>query len=90
MGKLWLDFRASASMLPAMPNSPHDAGTDLIAALCLEAGRIMEDDSVVCALALPASHGEMTARLERLAQASDDITKLVAAAQVMLRRAAVD
>jgi hypothetical protein len=84
--KLRLDFKDEASMGAFMSTPPPSANLDLIAGLCLEAGRIMEDESVALALTLPTSTGSIAERLERTRQAGEDIVALAAAAQVLLRR----
>lgn len=61
---------------------------EVIASLCLEAGRIMEDESTGLALTLPASAALIAVRLATARQAGEDIATLVAAAQVLLRRGA--
>ena len=69
-----------------MPAEPDPANSELIARLCLEAGRIMEDTSVELALILPSDLDERTARLARLQIASPDIQALAAAAMTLHRR----
>lgn len=84
--KLHLDFAHEASMCRGMPtHAPHEH-LNLIASLCLEAGRIMEDESPGFALKLPESTTKIAARLQCARQAGEDIAALVAAAQVLLRR----
>jgi hypothetical protein len=85
--KLRLDFLRGASMCVLMPKGPCTADSDLIAALCLEAGRIMENESVTCALAIPSADQELIGRLDQIAKAAADIAVLAAAAQVVHRRA---
>lgn len=72
-----------ALMPPRDPNREH---LNLIASLCLEAGRIMEDESPVLALILPASTTKISSRLASAQQSGEDIAALAAAAQVLLRR----
>ena len=72
-------------MVPPMPPEPHFQIDDLIAQLCLEAGRVMEDASVELALTLPANRRRRTARLDRLSQAAADIVALAGAAQALHR-----
>ena len=84
--KLRLDFAHEASMCRGMPTHAHHEHLDLIATLCLEAGRIMEDESPGFALKLPESTTKIIARLQCARQAGEDIAALVAAAQVLLRR----
>lgn len=69
-----------------MPTDPTHA-RHLIQLLCLEAGRIMEDDSVDLALTLPVAQSEVEPRLAATRQAGEDIAALAAAAQVIRRRA---
>ena len=59
---------------------------DLIAGLCLEAGRIMEDMSVELAMAAPSDAIAMKLRLELLLIASQDLVALSAAAIALQRR----
>ena len=74
-------------MCPHMPpRDPNREHLDLIASLCLEAGRIMEDESPALALRLPGSTTLTAERVERARQAGEDIAALAAAAQVLLRR----
>ena len=65
------------------PPQPHH---ELIASLCLEAGRIMEDDSPALALTLQESVVSIAERVAMIRQAGEDIAALAAAAQVVLRR----
>ena len=58
----------------------------LIAGLCLEAGRIMEDESPALALILPKSTTKIAEHFATIRQAGDDIADLAAAAEVLLRR----
>lgn len=70
-----------------MPDS--DRGTaiaELIGLLSLEAGRIMEDESLTCALALPENPAELATRLQQIATSGNDIATLAAGAQVLHRR----
>ena len=73
-------------MCRGMESEHEIARKDLIAQLCLEAGRIMEDESLRCALALPTHEHAQTDYLGRIARAGEDIAKLAAAAQVLHRR----
>ena len=73
-------------MSGGMPTTPTNEQLELIAGLCLEAGRIMEDESPALALALPFSTREVARRLANARQAGEDIAALAAAAQVLLRR----
>ena len=59
---------------------------ELIAHLCLEAGRIMEDTSCELALALPTDASAVDTLLRTVRVAADDIQDLIAAAQVLQRR----
>ena len=74
-------------MCADMQIDPLHQNCELIASLCLEAGRIMEDDSVDLALTLPGAPSEVEARLAATRQAGEDIATLAAAAQVLWRRA---
>ena len=86
--KLRLDFADEVSMCPHMPPpDPNREHLDLMASLCLEAGRIMEDESPALALTLPESTTEIAVQLATARQAGEDIAALAAAAQVLLRRA---
>lgn len=73
-------------MCARMPPHPSPEHLDLIAGLCLEAGRIMEDESPALALILPESAVSIAERVVRIRQAGEDIAALSAAAQVVLRR----
>ena len=73
-------------MCAPMPQLPPCPNQDLVAGLCLEAGGIMEDESVALALTLPTSATSIAKRLEAARTAGDDIAALIAAAQVLLRR----
>ena len=84
--KLHLDFARWPSMCTDMQLDPPHEHLDLIASLCLEAGRIMEDESPALALRLPASATLSAGRLTSALQAGEDIAALAAAAQVLLRR----
>ena len=59
---------------------------ELISALLLEAGRIMEDASPDLALRLPLRLEAINQRLASARQAGQDIAQLVAAAEVLQRR----
>lgn len=84
--KLRLDFFAIRRMVRDMPTEPDFSTHDLVAYLCMEAGRIMEDTSVELALTLPEEQQQRTDRLDRLHQAGSDIVALAAAAQALHRR----
>ena len=73
-------------MCALMPSYPQPTHRDLIASLCLEAGRIMEDESVALALTLLTSLKSLAERLATILQAAEDIAALAAAAKVILRR----
>lgn len=75
--------------MPTMPTAAPYEHLNLIAGLCLEAGRIMEDESPSLALTLPASTTLTAERLATAQQAGEDIAALAAAAQVLLRRGAL-
>ena len=69
------------------PDLPHQHYA-LIASLCLEIGRIMEDESPTLALTLPDQTAMTAERLTSARQAGEDIATLASAAQVLLQRAA--
>ena len=73
-----------------MPQPSEYVIGDLIAGLCLEAGRIMANESPELALTLPASQRAIAARLAEVRQAGSDIVALVDAAEVLLRRGGSD
>lgn len=58
---------------------------DLIQALLLEAGRLMEDESAELALALPDKPFLMAARVEHVHRVATDILALTNAAQALTR-----
>ncbi|QGN55050.1 hypothetical protein [Novosphingobium sp. Gsoil 351] len=70
-----------------MASSAHLEIHGLIAALVLEAGRIMEDESPPLAMILPTSGPELIVRLAAARRAGEDIAALAAAAEVIARRA---
>lgn len=84
--KLLLDFANETSMCGGMPTSLTREQFDLITGLCLEAGRLMEDESPALALTLPESTTAIAVQLATARQAGEDISTLAAAAQVLLRR----
>ena len=84
--KIRLDFAREPSMCTDVHLDPPHRRHEVIASLCLEAGRIMEDESTDLALTLPASAASIAARLATARQAGEDIAALAAAAQVLLRR----
>lgn len=57
---------------------------DLADRLCIVAGMIMEDNNLIAA-STPKSSEERLQRLLVLVEAGDDITKLIAAANVLVR-----
>jgi hypothetical protein len=68
---------------------PHDTGsdfTDLVQRLCLEAGRIMEDESPALAMSLATDGHRLAAKLARARRAGEDIAALITAAEVIVRR----
>ena len=67
------------------PDSYSDV-RELISALLLEAGRIMEDSSPDLALRLPLRPAAINQRLASARQAGHDIAQLAAAAEVLQRR----
>ncbi|MBC2664300.1 hypothetical protein H7F51_02075 [Novosphingobium flavum] len=60
--------------------------TDLIQGLLLEAGRLMEDESVPLALAFPGESAPIAARIARLHQVATDLLTLATAAQTLASR----
>jgi hypothetical protein len=84
--KISLDFPRPVSMCALMPRHPQPTHRALVVALCLEVGRIMEDESVAFALPLPTPHEKIAERLVIARQAGEDIAALAVAAQVLLRR----
>lgn len=54
--------------------------------LCVVAGMIMEDNNLL-AVGTVTDHAARSRRLDALASAADDLTKLVAAARVLARLA---
>lgn len=75
-------------MCTDMQRDPPHSHHEIIASLCLEAGRIMEDESPAMALVLPGATALINERLAAARQAGEDIATLAAAAQVLLRRGA--
>lgn len=69
-----------------MANVADFEASELITALCLEAGRIMEDESPALAMSLPNVASEVAARLAAIRRAGEDIVALAAAAEVIIRR----
>ena len=67
----------------APPEAPQ-----LIAALCLEAGRIMEDASSDLALSPPGDERAIGSHLLNARAAAEDILAMLAAAQALHRRSA--
>ena len=59
---------------------------EIIAQLCLEVGRIMEDTSGQLASVPPKDHNARATWLRDVGEAGDDIQALLAAAQVLHRR----
>lgn len=86
--KLRLDLTGAVGMCPDMSEDPGIA--ELVQRLCLEAGRIMEDESPALAMAQPTSSDRLAARLIRAREAGEDIAALVAAAEVIARRAGIE
>ena len=69
-----------------MPDEPTRDVLDLITGLCLEASRIMEDESPTLALALPGNAADVAARIAMIHQDGADLVALAAAAEMLLRR----
>lgn len=85
--KLRLDFTGGIGTCRAMADNPRSEFAELIAHLCLEAGRIMEDVSTTMAMRLPETTDGIDARITRVRQAGEDIATLAMAAEVLARRA---
>lgn len=62
-----------------------DPAKDLIHALLLEAGRIMEDESAELALALPREQSLIATRVEHVHRVATDILALTNAARALAR-----
>ena len=58
---------------------------ELVQALCLEAGRIMEDVSADLALALPTAFDQISLRVDQLHRAAIDILAIAHAARALVR-----
>jgi hypothetical protein len=70
-----------------MANSDfEDEIRDLIGGLLVQAGTLMEDESVDLVSRLPDDRGALDQRIARLAQVSADLSALAAAAQVLCRK----
>ena len=70
-----------------MPEDPSRDLLELVSGLCLEAGRIMENESPGLALTLPQASAEIAHCIAMARQAGEDIATLATAAEVLLRRA---
>jgi hypothetical protein len=64
-----------------------EASNPLVAHLCLEAGRLMENASAELARVLPTDPHARTTHLQRMQKAAIDIASLVEAAAALDRRA---
>jgi hypothetical protein len=69
-----------------MQNFSHREHADLISGLCLEAGRIMEDESPALAMQLQDNAEVIRALVESARSAGQDVVALASAAEVLLRR----
>lgn len=69
-----------------MPHLPSPERVDAISHLCLDASRIMEDDSPALVLRLPSTAAEIEAPLATVRRAGEDLVALAKAAEVLLRR----
>lgn len=85
--KLGLDFVGVEGMCPDMVDGSQSDFAALVQRLCLEAGRIMEEESPALAMALPRLGDDIAARLACARQAGEDIAALMAAAEVFAKRA---
>lgn len=81
---LALDLPAQPSM--CVPVKDINGQRGLIAALLLEAGCVMEDESVSLVSALPTEVASVEARIALLAQVAADLAALANAASVILRK----
>ena len=72
-----------------MANAAPDRETrNLIGALLVHAGAIMEDESVDLVSRLPDDRAALGRRIARLAQVSADLASLAAAAEALCRKSA--
>jgi Flp pilus assembly CpaF family ATPase len=62
--------------VPGKAHDPHSEASELVQRLCLEPGRIMEDESPALAMALPADGYRLAATVARARQAGEDIAAL--------------
>ena len=85
--KLRLDFVGVVGTCPDMVDDSHSEFAVLVQRLCLEAGRIMEDESPTLAMSLPRSGDGIAARMACIRKAGEDIAALIGAAEVIARRA---
>lgn len=82
-GMLRLDLPAKPSM--CVPVKDINGQRGLIAALLVEAGCVMEDESVALVSGLPTEVASVEGRIARLAQVATDLAALANAASVILR-----
>ena len=68
--------------MPEYP--PTEINLELIQALCLEAGRIMEDVSADMAIALPSSIDAVCTCVEQLYRAATEVMALANAARALV------
>lgn len=82
-GMLALDLPTEPSMCVPVKDIQSQRGR--IAALLVEAGCVMEDESVALVSVLPAEAAFVEARIARLVQVAADLTALANAASAILR-----
>jgi anti-sigma-K factor RskA len=68
-----------------VPNSHANEDIDLIAALLVRAGAIMEDESVALVSRIPDDDETLNARVARFEEVAADFAALAAAAKTLLR-----
>jgi hypothetical protein len=72
-------------MCPRVANSHLEEDLNLIAALLVRAGGMMEDESVALVSRMPEDKDEVAARILRFGEVAADLTALADAAKAMLR-----
>jgi hypothetical protein len=82
--KLALDFRSDSHLCGTHGDRHDNELLDLADRLCTVAGMIMEDHNLI-AVSRPKSADDRTAALDALTTAGSDVSKLIAAAQVLVR-----
>lgn len=84
--KLDIDFQAPCRIVSGMPaKAPIEINRDLIQALCLEAGRIMENVSADMALVIPQQLDLLVAHVDELHRSAENISALANAAQALVQ-----